>query len=598
MKWATKKRKGPTRKIFDSSMDPVIQIRGLVYSYRRQQDRPALQGVDLALSQGEFVVIAGRAGAGKSTLCYALNGLIPHSFGGEMKGEVVVCGLNTRKALVPELARHVGFVSQNAESQLIGLSVEEDAAFGLENVGLPSDEVTRRVEWALRIVRLEDCATRSPWTLSGGQKQRLAIAAAIAFQPPVLVLDNPTAELDPVGKQEVMATLAQLNSEFGVTLVVVNQELEEVLPYATRLILMDGGRITRMGPPAEVIDSADEIIGSGLHLPDVAQVAHQLRKRGRWTGPLPVTVESAVNQMRALLPARQQPAVSNSPCNGSNEALVALEDVSFQYPNGAQVLGKINLTLRKGEFVTLMGPNGAGKTTLAKHLNGLLTPSSGRALVRGVDTRSSSVAKLAATVGYVFQNPDHQLFSRTVAEELAFGPHNLGWPKSRIDDAVKRALEHTGGLNRGQADPFFLGLAERKLVAIASVLIMQPDVLVLDEPATGADHEAALRVMNYLSDLHRQGLTIVIVTHDVSLAANYADRAVVLRSGMVVLDGTPSEVFRHGQELQSCLVRPPQVAALAQKLDPASLTCRVDDMVQQLGETRDVDVAPQRWCTC
>jgi len=568
-------------------MEPIIQIRGLAYSYRRQHDLPALQGVDLEIGGGEFIAIAGRAGSGKSTLCYALNGLIPHSFGGRMEGEVVVCGLNTRKASVPDLASHVGFVLQSAESQLVGLTVEEDTAFGLENIGLPGAEINGRVHSTLRTLRLDGHARSSPWTLSGGQKQRLAIAAAIAFQPQVLVLDNPTAELDPVGKQEVIATLAQLNRDHGVTIVVVNQELEEVLPYASRLVLMDRGRIIRAGSPAEVIDSAEEVLSTGVKLPDVAQVAYELRTRKRWQGFLPISVDDAVVRMRALVRLERLEAVSDPvkarSGNTSRENLIEVENASFSYPNGTRVIRNVSLAIRRGEFIALMGPNGAGKTTLAKHFNGLLVPTEGRVLVGGSDTRHTGVGQLAVEVGYVFQNPDHQLFSRTVAEELSFGPRNLGWSKDRIHAAVEQTLDHLGGRQGGE-DPYFMGLAERKLVAIASVLIMEPEVLVLDEPATGADHEASLRVMNHLATLHRQGLTIVIVTHDVSLAANYADRIVVLREGSVVLDGAPDEVFRKVAELRSCLVTPPQVATLAQAIDrdPSAFTCRVGEMVEQL----------------
>ncbi|MGB8007713.1 MAG: energy-coupling factor transporter ATPase [Terriglobales bacterium] len=562
-------------------MAPIIQIRGLLYSYRRQKDRPALLGVDLDVSEGEFIAIAGRAGSGKSTLCYALNGLIPHSFGGHMEGEVIVCGLNTRTTSVPDLARHVGFVLQNAESQLVGLSVEEDTAFGLENIALPPHEINSRVNAALQTVRLQDHGRSSPWTLSGGQKQRLAIAAALAFQPQVLVLDNPTAELDPVGKQEVMATIAQLNRERGVTVVIVNQELEEVLPYASRLVLMDRGQITTVGCPAEVIDSAEEVLKVGVKLPDVAQIAYELRIKNKWIGPLPLAVSDALDQMRRL----ESPgiaAVETAATDKRAESLIEVHDASFSYPNGKRVIHNVSLTIRRGEFIALMGPNGAGKTTLAKHFNGLLVPTSGRVLIGGKDSRSTGVAQLASTVGYVFQNPDHQLFSRTIADEFAFGPKNLGWSKDRIANAVQRALEYLGGRQRGSDDPYFMGLAERKLIAIASVLIMEPEVLVLDEPATGADHEASLRIMDYLSALHRQGLTVVIVTHDVSLAANYADRVVVVREGSVALDGRPDEVFRKTTELQSCLVTPPQVARLAQALNPSAFTCRVGELVDQL----------------
>jgi len=559
----------------------IVQIRDLTYSYRRQRNRHALAGVNLEIFQGEFVTIAGRAGAGKSTLCYALNGLIPHSFGGRMEGEVTVCGLKTRRTFVPELARHVGFVLQNAESQLVGLTVEEDVCFGLENIALPRAEVARRATAALKTVRLENYAQRSPWTLSGGQKQRLAIAAALAFQPELLVLDNPTAELDPVGKQEVMSTLGRLNSELGVTLIVVNPELEEMLPYASRLVLMDAGKVTFQGKPAEVLNHTEEVEKVGLRLPDVVQVAIQLRARKRWSGPLPITVNDAVAGMRSLLPETREPHKAPLDNKTPLQPLIEMEAVSFSYPDGTPVLRNITLTVQPGEFITLMGPNGAGKTTLAKHMNGLLVPTQGQVRVRGIDTRRTTVASLAKTVGYVFQNPDHQLFRRSTAQELAFGPQNLGWSKGRVDDAVRTALHRLGGEERGREDPFFMGLAERKLIAIASVLVMEPEVLVLDEPATGADHEATLRIMTYLAELQRQGMTIVIVTHDVSLTANYAQRVVALRAGEVVIDGPPSEVFSR-EELRSCLITPPQVTQLAQTLDPSKSICTIHELVELL----------------
>lgn len=554
-------------------------MQGLTYAYRRQLGRPALQGVDLSIAVGEFVAIAGRAGAGKSTLCYALNGLIPHSFGGRMDGQVVVCGHDTRTTPVSVLARHVGFVLQSAESQLVGMTVEEDTAFGLENLGLPASEITARVASALEAVRLDTRPDVSPWTLSGGQKQRLAIAAAVALHPQLLVLDNPTAELDPVGKLEVMATLAALNRDRGVTVVIVNQELEEVLPHASRLVLMDHGRIVRQGRPADVIDDADVVRDAGVKLPEVVEVAAQLRARRRWVGRLPMHVDEAVGQMRGLVNSSPTVGGAAAPDVSPPDVLIDVSEASFAYPDGTAVIRDISLTVQRGEFLALMGPNGAGKTTLAKHFNGLLVPTGGRVTVGGLDTRHAGVARLARTVGYVFQNPDHQLFSRTVADELAFGPRNLGWTQPRIDSAVDHALERLGGRQRRGDDPFFMGIAERKLVAIASVLVMEPEVLVLDEPATGADHDASRRVMDALASLHRGGLTIVIVTHDVSLAANYATRVVVLRDGAIALAGPPDEVFKRTDELRACHVTPPQVARLSQALPLASFTCRVGPVV-------------------
>lgn len=565
-------------------MESIVEIRGLTYAYRGHEGKPVLRGIDLSLQRGEFLALAGRTGSGKSTLCYALNGLIPHSFGGKMNGGVTVCGLNTREASIPDLARKVGMVLQSAESQLVGLTVEEDIEFGLENISLPVAEIKERARWAREVVRLSEFADRSPWTLSGGQKQREAIAAALAFQPEVLVLDNPTAELDPLGKQEVLETIAGLNRDLGITIVIVDQELHEVIPYASRLALLDEGRLVLAGSPADVLDQAETVREIGVKLPDVTEVAYQLRKAGRWPASLPVTVESARARIQSTPSA---PLAFSVPASlaAASEALIEIEDMHFSYPGGPEVIKGVSLTVRRGEFVALMGPNGAGKTSLAKHFNGLLKPTAGRVLVNGLDTRERTVARLATRVGYVFQNPDHQIFSQTVAEELAFGPSNLNWPPKKIDEAVERMLADLGLAGQDKAEPFFMGLAERKLIAIGSVLIMGPELLVLDEPATGADYGVALRIMHYISDLHRRGLTVVIITHDVSLAANYADRLIVMREGRVALDGPPRVLFRDSAALRACYVTPPQVVELVNSLSDDGLSpgiIRVNELVQVL----------------
>ena len=569
-------------------MEPIVEIRGLAYAYRGREDRPVLRGIDLTIERGEFLAIAGRTGAGKSTLCYTLNGLAPHSFGGKLEGVVRVAGLDTRRATVPELARQVGLVLQSAESQITGLSVIEDVEFGLENLGLPAAEIQERARQALETVRLGEYAERSPWTLSGGQKQRLAIAAALAFEPGVLVLDNPTAELDPLGKEEVLETVSGLNREHGLTIVIVDQELQEIIPYAGRLALMDEGRIALLGPPAEVLDSAEAVRATGLKLPDVTEAAFQLRAAGRWAGRLPVILDSdGVSAFQQEFgPGKEagsrKQQDSTPAVRSTAPALIQVEDLTYRYRDGEEALRGVTLSIGRGEFVALMGPNGAGKTTLAKHFNGLLQPTHGRVLVEGVDTRQRTVAQLAGRVGYVFQNPDHQIFSQTVAEELAFGPSNLGWPPERIAAAVAGVLADLGLAGQAQAEPYFMGLAERKLIAIGSVLIMGPEVLVLDEPATGADYGVAQRIMRYLAARHRQGLTVVIITHDVTLAAEYADRLVVMRDGQVALDGSPRELFRDPEALRACHVAPPQASELARLLGMAGDIATVEELVDAL----------------
>lgn len=567
-------------------MDSLVTIRRLTYGYRGHEDVQVLQGIDLDIEKSEFLAIAGRTGSGKSTLCYALNGLVPHSFGGRMEGDVVVAGINTRESTPAQLARKVGIVLQSAESQIVGLTVEEDTEFGLENIALPVSEIKERARWALEVVQMTAYLHVSPWNLSGGQKQRLAIASALAFRPELLVLDNPTAELDPIGKEEVLETIARLNQDHYITIVIVDQDLHEVIPYAHRLAILDRGQILLIDTPARVLDQAQTVRDAGVKLPDVTEIGYQMRKSNRWSGQLPVTVSEARRSICEIIPPGASLGSLRMPePQKPGETLIQIEQLSFHYQSDRPVLKEIDLRIQGGEFIALMGHNGAGKTTLAKHLNGLLKPVSGRVLVEGMDTREKSVAELAARIGYVFQNPDHQIFSKTVGEELAFGPKNLGWSAERIRASIQHALADIHMEEKVNAEPYFMGLAERKLIAIASVLVMEPEVLVLDEPATGADYGVALQIMRYISDLHQRGLTVVIITHDVSLAANYATRLILMQAGRVVLDGTPREVFMQKEFLRECHIALPQVAELGEGLCenlPGLNVIRVQEMVDIL----------------
>lgn len=562
-------------------MEPIVDVQGLSYAYRGFEDKWVLCDISLQIQSQEFIAVAGRTGSGKSTLCYALNSLVPHSFGGIMEGTVLVCGTNTRDTTPASLASKVGIVLQSAESQLVGLTVREDVEFGLENLALDRNEIRTRADWALDVVQLGHLQDASPWNLSGGQKQRLAIASALAFRPQLLVLDNPTAELDPVGKQEVLETISLLNREHHITIFIVDQELHEILPYAHRLLVLDEGRVLLIDTPDAVLDQAERIRAAGVKLPDVTEIGYQLRKRKLWEGVLPIGIDQAKDRFANILKSHPPQAIPQAGAHHAGEPLIELSDVSFHYTSSKPVLQKINLTIHSGDFVALMGQNGAGKTTLAKHLNGLLKPNSGQVLVEGMDTRKESVAKLATRVGYVFQNPDHQIFSKTVVEELSFGPKNLGWQPDRIEQAVQRALHDIGMEDRGEAEPYFMGLAERKLIAIASVLIMEPHVLVLDEPATGADYNVALRIMRYICDLHQRGLTVIIITHDVSLAANYATRMIAMRDGTIRLDGPPESAFQQKEQLKKCNISLPEVVELSNALEPFGLKqiIRVQDMV-------------------
>ncbi|MGI9861091.1 energy-coupling factor transporter ATPase [Moorella naiadis] len=554
-------------------MDPVIELSGVSYSYRSRENQPVLNDINLKVGHGEFIVVTGRTGSGKSTLCYILNGLIPHFFGGRLEGKARVAGLDVSTATIADLASRVGIVFQNAESQLVGLTVEEDVQFGLENICLPPAAILERSRWAMAITGLTGLESRSPWRLSGGQKQRTAIAAALAMQPAVLVLDNPTAELDPRGKEEVLAVIQRLNQDMGLTVVLCEQDLEQSAPLADRIVVLDAGRIILDDQPEAVFDNAELLQGLGLRLPQVTDLAWRLRTGGQWSGPLPVSLPGFLSN----LALKRQPItatvnyVAEPPPKpvekvDTRTAKIIVDNVCYSYPDGKKALEGVSLQVFQGEILAILGHNGSGKTTLAKHFNGLLRPTTGSVLVEGIDTKRVSVAQLANKVGYVFQNPDHQIFAKTVAEELAFGPRNLGWPEEQVQEAVAAILTELNLQSYREKDPFFLGLAERKLLAIASILIMQPRILVLDEPATGADYTISTRIIDYIRELNRKGMTIVVITHDVAAAAGYAHRLLVMKSGQVILAGEPEVIFRQEELLRQCYVEAPAVTKIGQEL--------------------------------
>lgn len=543
---------------------PLIEIAGLEYAYRGREDNPVLRGIDLTIREGEFVLLTGRTGSGKSTLCLALNGLVPKSFGGKFSGKVTVGGLDTSKADMPSLARTVGIVQQNPESQLIGLTVSEDVEFGLENLALPPAEIHDRAKRTLEVVGLSSISDRSPWRLSGGQKQRLAIASALAFEPKILVLDNPTAELDPVGRADVLKTISALNRDHGITIVMVATDLYEVGPFASRALVLHEGRIALDGKVGDILQRPQALRDLGVKVPDIVELADALKRRKVWQGHLPATVDEAEVSLRKVVgkvpatPKAAEPKPAAKP-------LIRFEKVRFGYQSGPQILKGVDLDIGAGEYVAVMGANGAGKTTIGKHLNGLLKPNSGTVTVAGRDTSHHSVAELSSDVGYVFQNPDHQIVRRVLREEFALGPEARSWPKDQIDDAVKRSLDFLG-FGNGDTDPFFLGLAERNLVALASAIVMDPKVLVLDEPATGADHGMVTKLMRRVDELNQRGMTLLMVTHDASIVAEHARRLIVIRDGQIAYDGSPREIFAIGDALRASQIAAPPIVELSSRL--------------------------------
>jgi energy-coupling factor transport system ATP-binding protein len=525
-----------------------VVVDGVTFRYRDGAD-PALRDVNCRVDAGSFVGITGPADAGKTTLCRLLPGFVPHFFSGELSGSVTVDGVDVAAASIAALGETVGYVFENPDDQLTGAAttVLEEVAFGLEQRGVPADDIRERAMAELRRVGVAALADRDPNTLSGGQLQRAAVASVLALDPELLVLDEPTAELDPDGTDAVFDVVDRLNRA-GYTVVVVSQDLQRLAPRADRLLVVDGGRILRDADPRSVL--ADRSLADRLRVPPTVRLGRRLRDAGVVPAdqPLPLTVDEAVAEIDAHAddvtasgphPANDGGAATATAPTAETAPFVRFADVHHEYASGVTALRGVDLALDRG-CVALLGPNGAGKTTLAKHLNGLLTPTAGRVTVDGVDTRETRVAELASAVGLVFQNPDDQLFHARVADEVRFGPTNVGTPDP--DAQVDRALARVGLGGMGDADTYELGRASRKRVALASVLAMDPDAVVLDEPTAGQDAAGAAVVGDVVDDLAATGL-VVVITHDVAFAAAHADRVVVLSGGELLADGTPRAVF-------------------------------------------------------
>lgn len=454
-------------------------------------------------------------------MCIA--GLIPHTISGEFKGDVTILGLKTAEhPLYDFIPKLISIVFQDPESQLFGLDVEEDITFALNYLGLPREEIKNRLQWALNIVRLSGFEERFPYYLSGGQKQRIAIAAALATKPKILILDEPTSKLDPIGKSEVFSVINELRKTYKCTAIVVEHNVEELVKFSDRIMVMNNGRIVLEGTSKNVFRHVEELGRIGVKVPQVTELGylfetHRVVEMSEYN--IPLTIEEACGRLLNIFKKR---GISPHQCEIKEQSLdirnekpiIETKGLWHIYGQGTEremvALKDININIYQGEFIAFIGQNGSGKTTLAKHFIGLLKPTRGYVIVNGKDTRKCRVSELAAMVGYCFQNPDHQIFNRTVYDEVAYGPKNLNISNEEIQERVAEAVKAVGLEGYEKLNPFFLGKGERQKVAVASVLAMRPKVLIVDEPTTGMDWKTSITMMNLIKELNQKGMTVIL----------------------------------------------------------------------------------------
>ncbi|WP_061017135.1 ABC transporter ATP-binding protein [Microbacterium sp. CCH5-D1] len=536
---------------------PLLSVRDLSLTHA-DAAHPSPRDVTFDIDAGEVVLLLGPSGSGKSTLTLALNGLIPHALPTAMIGTVEAGGIDTASAPTATLSTRVAMVFQDPDAQIVTGSVYDEVAFGPENLRLPLDVVESRVEEALRRVGLWERRTVNPDHLSGGGRQRLAIAGALAMGSPLIVLDEPTANLDAQGIDDVYAALAEVVAAGDRAILLVEHNLDAAMSFVTRTIVLDReGRVAFDGPAAEIIrENADELVRMGVWLPAATLTALRLRGQGFTLDPLPLSPQELAvaleGQPVSSLPSSQTTSSSrttSSPSTTKSDATTRVEPIIRARGltvrrRRAEILHSVDLDLAPGSLTAIVGANGAGKTTLIQALAGVVPPPRGQVSVDGIDPGTASPRDLAARIGFVFQNPEHQFIAPTVFDELAHGLRLRHVPDAEITARVDEMLTRFGLEHKTDVHPFLLSGGEKRRLSVGTALITRPRVLALDEPTFGQDRARAAELLDLLQELRADGTTILIVTHDLQLVAEHASHVVLLAEGRVRATGPTAALLQ------------------------------------------------------
>jgi len=565
--------------------DTAVEIKDLWYTYPGRTE-PTLRGVNLKIEEGEFVLLTGPTGCGKSTLLKTLNGIIPHESGGIFSGSIKISGIDTGNSNQMELSRKVGLVFQNPDDQIFSTTVEDEVAFGPENLCFEREEIDKKVGEALQMVGMSGHRLSSTNALSGGQKQRICIASMLAMMPEILAMDEPVSQMDPAGTQEILNTVRDLNRKLKITILLVEHRLHELAPFADRVVIMDSGKIIFDQPASKAFEHLDVFHRLGLRVPEPVEICHTLGIKAspfsaEETFPL-LNNGDFKEKTRRYLTRHDPEKRINMGCSVENtEPLVSIRDLWSGYDKNKMVLKGINLEIRRGERVAVMGTNGSGKSTLLLNLAAMLKPYKGSVKVFEEDTKSKNPYSFAGRIGFVFQNPDLMLFCDSAEEEARFGPVQLKF--ENIEERARISLEAMSILNLKQDLPQSLSRGQRLRTAVASVISIDPELILLDEPTTGQDRVNIEQMMDYFKN---KGSTLVFCTHDIEIAMLYATRILVMNEGQIIADGRGRDVIKNIDILRKASLTQPPVVEIANYLgiDAFSITELVETLTHRSSE--------------
>ena len=574
--------------------EPLLELKNVSFQYGTNRSENtssvedntyALNRVNLKIYPGEFVGIIGPSGSGKTTLASLFSGAIPHHYSGNFCGTVSIAGHDTTTLELTNIACLIGSVIQDIDAQMVAANVEDELLFGLENFGVPHDEIPNRIVSSLETVGISDLRNRDLDTLSGGQKQKVAIAAILALKPKVLVLDEPTCALDPVSSRMIFSILQNLNKKFGITIVVIEQKVALLSEYCKRLIVLSKGGLVLDAPVSLALKDIDLLRKVGINYPRTTHLIKQLQDEQICNpAELTVGVEETVNTIvktlrtdysklsnsnnlnnaESSLESNKETFIKANNLDNSNKPCLSINNVSFAYANGVKALKDVSFNANSGELIALIGRNGAGKTTITKIINGLLRPTEGSVEIDGIDTKSLRISQIAKYVSTLFQNPDRQLCKRTVLEEVAFSCELIGEDPSQAQEHAMQIIEK---LNLNPKDiPFMLSRGQRQMVALAATVVTRPKILVLDEPTCGLDYNECMKIMQVVEDLRDHGCCVIMVCHDMEVVLDYATRLIVINDGKLIIDGLAKDVFEKPEVCDAAALYPPLLCSVSQGL--------------------------------